>query len=300
LTAFGLAAATAAEGASLALSSYATGGMWFKSFNAAAANGIGCYFTSYSENDLTTWSSFQFRADKHDGAGALTAHGAAARIFSVLNNTTNLLNIYGSGNIGINCLTFGTNAAKAIGIGSGTAPTTQPADMIQAWSADRGGTAGKASLHLMTEDGTAHVFGDRVGHGTVTPADLFSVGMANGQQLSIGALTELVTMASGQGSNTTTMQIPANAIVLGVSVRVTAVPATTATFTVTGNTSTTAFQTGTNVSTALNTTDAGTKACPYLNTAAQTVKLTYNAAPTDSLGRVRVTIHYIAITPATS
>lgn len=134
-------------------------------------------------------------------------------------------------------------------------------------------------------------------HKIVTP---FSIVSSKGARTDFVLLSELVTLVSGHASDATTIQIPANSIVLGVDVRVTVAPATTATFTVTGTSTATAFQTGGSVSTVLSTTDVGTKACPYLNTTAQTITLTYNAQPTDSLGRVRVTIHYLSITAATS
>lgn len=106
-TAFG---ADADEATSFTLANNGTGGTWFKSFGKAAASGIGAYFTSYSENDLTTFSSFEFVAKKHNGAGALTAHGSTARILSILNNTTNLVNVYGNGNVyfaaDVSALTF--------------------------------------------------------------------------------------------------------------------------------------------------------------------------------------------------
>lgn len=79
--------------------------------------------------------------------------------------------IRASGNIGFNIDTFGTSAVKVIAIASGTAPTTSPTDAVQVWSADRNATAGKASLHIRTEDGTSHVFGDLSGIGTTTPVD---------------------------------------------------------------------------------------------------------------------------------
>ena len=121
----------------------------------------------------------------------------------------------------------------------------------------------------------------------------------NGQALGIKRLTELTTIAAAATTDTA-IQIPANAVVFAVSVRVTTVIPTAATFTVIGTTSSTAFQTGASVSTAANTTDVGTKACPYLNTTAQTVRITPNLTPADNTGRVRVTIHYYDITPPTS
>ena len=126
-----------------------------------------------------------------------------------------------------------------------------------------------------------------------------SLERSTGQGIGIDQLDELTTIAAAATTDTT-IQIPANVIVLGVSVRVTTVIPTAATFTVIGTTSSTAFQTGANVSTAATTTDAGTKSCPYLNTTAQTIRITPNAQPADNSGRVRVTIHYIKITPPTS
>lgn len=49
--------------------------------------------------------------------------------------------------------TVGTSAAKVLGIPSGTAPTTSPADASQLWVADKGGVAGKAALHMRDEAG---------------------------------------------------------------------------------------------------------------------------------------------------
>jgi hypothetical protein len=45
---------------------------------------------------------------------------------------------------------------------------------VQLWSANRGGVAGKNSLHLRVEDGTSHVLGDVAGHGTLCDATLGS------------------------------------------------------------------------------------------------------------------------------
>jgi hypothetical protein len=46
---------------------------------------------------------------------------------------------------------FGTSAAKVLGIQSGTAPTTAPANMGQMWVEDINGAAGYAGLHKITE-----------------------------------------------------------------------------------------------------------------------------------------------------
>lgn len=122
---------------------------------------------------------------------------------------------------------------------------------------------------------------------------------ANGQQLGWKSVTELTTIAAAATTDTA-IQIPVDAIVLGVTVRVTVVIPTAATFTVTGTTSATQYDVAGGVSTAATTTDVGTRNCPYKNGAAQTIRITPNAVPANNSGRVRVTIHYYKPTPATS
>ena len=123
-------------------------------------------------------------------------------------------------------------------------------------------------------------------------------GGLNGQTLSILSLTELLTIAAA-ATSTTTLSIPAGAIVLAVSVRVTVAIPTAATFTVIGNTSTTVFNTAA-VTVALNSTDRGTAAGAFYNATAQTVRITPNLTPGTNVGRVRVTVMYIQSTPPTS
>lgn len=89
------------EAASVTVANNTTGGSWWKSFCRAAASGIGSYWTHYSENDLTTFASFEYVASKHDGAGALAAHGAAAKIWALYNHTTNLVTVSGDGKVGM-------------------------------------------------------------------------------------------------------------------------------------------------------------------------------------------------------
>ena len=121
---------------------------------------------------------------------------------------------------------------------------------------------------------------------------------ASGEKASIGTVTQLVTVAAAATTDTT-IDLPANAIILGVSVRVTVLIPTAATFTVTGATTGTAFQTGASVAVAAGTTDVGTKSCPYLNASAQKIRITPNASPADNTGRVRVTVFYIQLTAPT-
>ena len=103
---------------------------------------------------------------------------------------------------------------------------------------------------------------------------------ANGQEVKLRTVTELLTIAAA-ATSVTTMEIPLNAVVFAVSVRVTTVIPTAATFTVTGNTSGTQFDVAGGVSTVVNTTDVGTALCPYKNGAAQTIRITPNLTPAD-------------------
>jgi hypothetical protein len=122
---------------------------------------------------------------------------------------------------------------------------------------------------------------------------------ANGQNVQFTSVTELTTIAAAATTDTV-IQIPLNAVVFAVSVRVTVVIPTAATFTVTGTTSGTQFDVAGGVSTAANTTDVGTRNCPFKNGAAQTIRITPNLVPGANTGRVRVTIHYYTVTAPTS
>lgn len=122
---------------------------------------------------------------------------------------------------------------------------------------------------------------------------------ANGQSAAIKQLTELTTIAAAATTDTA-IQMPAGAIILAVSVRVTTVIPTAATFTVGDSGSAARFNTGASVLVAANTTDKGTKAGAYYNAGALAVRITPNLTPASATGVVRVTIHYLEITPPTS
>jgi hypothetical protein len=81
------------------------------------------------------------------GAGADVAGGIRVKHVDATSGNAYLSFILGSsnderiridkdGNIGFGITTFGTNAVKVLGIGSGTAPTTGVADSIQVYSSD--------------------------------------------------------------------------------------------------------------------------------------------------------------------
>jgi hypothetical protein len=64
---------------------------------------------------------------------------------------------------------FEVNATNTVTTHNGVAPTTNILDAFQLYSANRGGTAGKASAHFRAEDGTINVIGDFSGFGTDSP-----------------------------------------------------------------------------------------------------------------------------------
>ncbi len=66
-------------------------------------------------------------------------------------NNTERLRLLSAGNMAFGVTAVGANAVKVFGIGSGTAPTTSPANMVQLWVEDRG--AGYAQLHYRAEGG---------------------------------------------------------------------------------------------------------------------------------------------------
>lgn len=65
---------------------------------------------------------------------------------------------------------FPTTGTNLFSQANGTAASgTRPANAYTMYSSLRGGTSGKSGMTLLTEDGTAHIFADKVGLGTVTP-----------------------------------------------------------------------------------------------------------------------------------
>lgn len=139
--------------------------------------------------------------------------------------------------------------------------------------------------------------GGNVGIRTTAPARILSVGLGNGQQFSLGQLTELTTIAAAATTDTT-ITIPANTVVYAVSTRVTTVIPTAATFDVGVALATTRY--GTGISTAANTTSPGTLDAVRFYSAAAAIRITPNLTPADTTGRLRVTIYFYEVTPATS
>lgn len=129
-------------------------------------------------------------------------------------------------------------------------------------------------------------------------ADNWAATLGNGQAFSITSQTELTTIAAAATTDTA-ISVPANAILLAASVRVTVVIPTATTFTVTTATGGTTLNTAA-VSTAANSTDPGTAAGASFRSAATAIRITPNLTPAANTGRVRVTIWYLVSTAPTS
>jgi hypothetical protein len=83
--------------------------------------------------------------------GSISVDAAGATTIASQSGEDLVLNPSG-GNVGVGTTTFGTNAVKVLAIGSGTAPSTSPADECQLWVEDVGG-AGQAELRVRDELG---------------------------------------------------------------------------------------------------------------------------------------------------
>lgn len=119
----------------------------------------------------------------------------------------------------------------------------------------------------------------------------------NGQVLAIRSLTELTTIDAAVTTDTT-IQIPADAIVLAVSTRVTVQPTGTSDFDIGVTGATTRY--GNGISSAADTTSDGTDDAARYYSAAVSLTITPNTTPSDNAGRIRVTIFYIESTPPSS
>ncbi len=141
--------------------------------------------------------------------------------------------------------------------------------------------------------------GAATGASLALTASVANSNATNGQAITaLQTLTELTTIAASP-TTTTTIQMPANSVVLSVAVRVTVAIPTATTFTVGDAGSATRFSTAA-VSVNVNSTDPGTKAGAYYNASAAGILITPNGTPANANGRVRVVIYYYTVTPPTS
>jgi hypothetical protein len=119
-------------------------------------------------------------------------------------------------------------------------------------------------------------------------------GGASGQLCAIKSLTEVVVIAAAAFTDST-IQIPAEALVIAVSVRANVQIPTAVTYDVGVAGATTRY--GTAISDVAGTTAKGTLAGILYYAAATSIRITPNATPSSNTGRIRVTIHYIEVTP---
>lgn len=201
--------------------------------------------------------------------------------------------VYGLGDAGRGLYTASGSsvglAGNTIGlleVDGSTIKVNMPSDATFGWSATSSTTVVGATQDLTFKRPAACKLD--ISAGTVT----------NGAQTGIHSLTELTTIAAAASTDTTIL-MPANAQIIGVSVRVTVALPVTTNFTVGDAGSAARFSTAA-VSKAVNSTDPGTKAGNYYNASATAVRITPDSTPSDTTGRVRVTIHYFLITPPTS
>jgi len=121
--------------------------------------------------------------------------------------------------------------------------------------------------------------------------------LPNGQQFGFSYLTEETTIAAAAFTDTT-IQIPAECQVIGVSSYVTTTIPTAVTYTV-GVAGSVAIY-GTSAGVAAGTSLKGMDLYPRYYGAAASVRITPSASPATATGKVRITIHYQQITAPTS
>jgi hypothetical protein len=102
-----------------------------------------------------------------------------------------------------------TGSTNAFILKAGNAPTSSIADSTHLWVADRGGTAGRAGLHIRSENGTSHVFSDYSGIATTTPKAALEV---------IGSIN--VDYSASAGTSGTSMRLNTNANVTYVDTNI--------------------------------------------------------------------------------
>lgn len=129
---------------------------YLDSVNTAASFAIQGFVSSGNDaSDSATGGILALQVQRTDSTsdpinGTLTAV-VNRKVFSIANFTAQLMMVGANGNIGLNTNTFGTSAAKVVAVGSGTAPSTSPADVFQLYGADS--AAGDANAFIRNEAG---------------------------------------------------------------------------------------------------------------------------------------------------
>jgi len=108
--------------------------------------------------------SLSIGGNNYDGIATMQIKGSLAYDSNLIRvskiDDTNNFVVSDKANVALGGTTFGTSARYVLAQYTGTAPSTSITDGFQQYSADRNGTAGKASPHFRTEDGTVLWLGD--------------------------------------------------------------------------------------------------------------------------------------------
>lgn len=188
------------------------------------------------------------------------------------------------------------NRGVDVTVPSGTAPASGTVNNRGIYITGNGGAApggtGVVNNYAVLSDSTAPVSLA----GTLDATELQQTA-ANGQMAVHKSLTELTTIAAAAFTDTA-IQIPAEALVFAVSVRSNVAIPTAVTYDVGVAGATTRYATA--ISDAVGTTAKGTLDALRYYAAATSIRLTPNTTPGAATGKVRVTIHYIEITPPSS
>jgi len=265
------------------LTSYTTGDLLYASgagtLAALADVAVGRVLVSGGVGVAPAWSATPALTSLST-TGALTASGALTANFN------------GGGGLVVNGVT------PDAGVTGGSYMVFQTAGSNR-WYMGMSANGNTGNFDLYNNIGASIVFSVNKTTSVMSMPTGASITGANGQAFgTLQSLTELTTIAAAATTDTA-IQMPANSVVLAVSVRVTVVIPTAATFTVGDSGSAARFSTAA-VSVAANSTDPGTKAGAYYNAGALSVRITPNLTPGANSGRVRVTIYYYTVTPPTS
>jgi hypothetical protein len=111
--------------------------------------------------------------------------------------------------------------------------------------------------------------------------------------LKIKRRVQTVTIAAAASTNST-IEMPAGALVLGVTALVKVVIPTATVFDIGDSGDADRF--AASVAVAAGTKSKGTRLAPYVPSSAQVVKITPDQSPATATGKVKLTIHYIELT----
>lgn len=153
------------------------------------------------------------------GTDSAIGTSSAHNFFHFFTNNVDQLFLTTAGNLGLGTATFGTSAARVLGLFNATSPGTSPADMVQLYAADI--AAGQSALHIRDEGGSIYKIGGgalalpeaaNLSVGTTTGT---KIGTATTQKLGFWNATPVVRPAAYVITNVTTDRVlDANATTL--------------------------------------------------------------------------------------